>query len=83
MSKRLDNVLSSKHLDAFGFRLDSMRAPTAPTFDDLFRELSSSEGQRLVELIRTRASEPGDGYAHCGEKDFARGGFVVLRQLLD
>jgi Fic family protein len=41
-----------------------VRVPSAPTFDDLFRELSSSEGQHLVELIRTRASEPGDGYVH-------------------
>lgn len=41
-----------------------MHVAPAPTFDELFRELSSSDSQRLVQLIQAPVSEPGDGYVH-------------------
>lgn len=41
-----------------------MRVPTAPTFDDLFRELSRGASERLIDIIRTPVAEPGDGYVH-------------------
>jgi len=42
-----------------------MRVPSPPpTFDDLFLELTKTEPNRVLELMRTPVFEPGDGYLH-------------------
>lgn len=42
-----------------------MRVPLlAPTFDELFIELTKTEPNRALELMRAPVSEPGDGYLH-------------------